>query len=195
MPKLQTCFKASYWTNPAALLIPTVRSWLFKKGIAAPGHFGSLGSFHEGRVKILLGNWISTTVLTSIWPSIRAMYGDMWIIRLIYIYNTFIFNFHLNCIGVGRSQRKLTIWGLNTSDLGWSAYTKRSKQHLRFWDVNFCKKNTRHYKSSTRSPTSESKLCKTGKELSVSHPVLRDAGGNHVERSMLAAKPCRQTLR
>lgn len=56
VPKLQTCFKASYWTNPAALLIPTVRSWLFKKGIAALGHFGSLGSFHEGRVKIFLGN-------------------------------------------------------------------------------------------------------------------------------------------
>jgi hypothetical protein len=56
VPKLQTCFKASYWTNPAALLIPTVRSWLFKKGIAALGHFGSSGSFHEGRVKILLGN-------------------------------------------------------------------------------------------------------------------------------------------
>ena len=51
VPKLQTCFKASYWTNPAALLIPTVRSWLFKKDIAALGHFGSLGSFHEGRVK------------------------------------------------------------------------------------------------------------------------------------------------
>ena len=56
VPKLQTCFKASYWTNPAALLIPTVRSWLFKKGIADLGHFGSSGSFHEGRVKILLGN-------------------------------------------------------------------------------------------------------------------------------------------
>ena len=56
VPKLQTCFKASYWTNPAALLIPTVRSWLFKKGIAALGHFGSLGSFDEGRVKMLLGN-------------------------------------------------------------------------------------------------------------------------------------------
>ena len=56
LPKLQTCFKASYWTNPAALLIPTVRSWLFKKGIAALGHFGSSGSFHEGRVTILLGN-------------------------------------------------------------------------------------------------------------------------------------------
>ena len=56
VPKLQTCLKASYWTNPAALLIPTVRSWLFKKGIAALGHFGSSGSFHEGRVKILLGN-------------------------------------------------------------------------------------------------------------------------------------------
>ena len=54
--KLQTCFKASYWTNPAVLLIPTVRSWLFKKGIAALGHFGSSGSFHEGRVNILLGN-------------------------------------------------------------------------------------------------------------------------------------------
>ena len=56
VPKLQTCFKASYWTNPAALLIPTVRSWLFKKGIAALGHFGSSGSFHEDRVNILLGN-------------------------------------------------------------------------------------------------------------------------------------------
>ena len=33
MPKLQTCFKASYWTNPAALLIPTVRSWLFKRAL------------------------------------------------------------------------------------------------------------------------------------------------------------------
>ena len=78
LPKLQTCFKASYWTNPAALLIPTVRSWLCKKGIAALGHFGSLGSFHEGRVKIFLGNWMSTTVLTSIWACIRAMYGAMY---------------------------------------------------------------------------------------------------------------------
>ena len=56
VPKLQTCFKASYWTNPAALLIPTVRSWLFKKGIAALGHVGSLESFHEGKVNIFLGH-------------------------------------------------------------------------------------------------------------------------------------------
>ena len=33
VPKLQTCFKASYWTNPAALLIPTVRSWLCKRAL------------------------------------------------------------------------------------------------------------------------------------------------------------------
>ena len=78
VPKLQTCCKASYWTNPAALLIPTVRSWLFKKGIVALGHVGSLGSFHAGKVNILLGNWISTTVLTSIRAWIRAMYGAMY---------------------------------------------------------------------------------------------------------------------
>ena len=78
VPKLQTCFKASYCTNPAALLIPTVRSWLFKKGIAALGHVGSLGSFHEGKVNIFLGHWISTTVLTSIRAWIRAMYGAMY---------------------------------------------------------------------------------------------------------------------
>ena len=69
-----------YQTLPclSVLLIPTVRSWLFKKGIAALGHFRSLGSFHEGRVKFLLENWISTTVLTSIWAWIRAMYGAMY---------------------------------------------------------------------------------------------------------------------
>ena len=47
-----------YQTLPclSVLLIPTVRSWLFKKGIAALGHFRSLGSFHEGRVNFLLEN-------------------------------------------------------------------------------------------------------------------------------------------
>ena len=43
-------FKVSSWTNPAALLIPTVRGWLFKRGIAALKHFGNLEIFHKVRV-------------------------------------------------------------------------------------------------------------------------------------------------
>ena len=56
-----------------------------------------------------------------------------------------------------------------------------------------CKLLQRHTKL-TCSPTSKSKFRKTCNELSVSHPVLIYAGGNHVDRSVIAAKPCRQTL-